>query len=433
MTPAHGHEAPLSALPLEEYEEIVIFDEWRSLRHVSSRSLTRTRELLQELGHEPDDVGHRTLGVVGSKGKGTTAAYASAALAGLGHRVGTVMSPGVVSNADRIRIDGVAVDNITRKRALQRIQQARERLPEASEESGYLAPTGLFIVMAMLMFAEAGVDVVVAEAGIGGASDDLSHWRLDGVAVTGIFAEHLDLLGPTLADVAADKAAVISADTQFCLSFAQTPEPAAVLQARCAATDTPLLSPDEDADLLTGHLPLGLQRHNAAVGISAGLQLHQLVQGRRSAEPPLQRGGSLRHAVESVNYPGRMSVHTTPGGRGCVVDSAVSGTGLAAALEFARSQLADVDQVLVCLPPSKDLSGFVDQLQNFGGRRVFVELTGAYTGMPDRADWPWEWVTQEALSELLETGDSLVAGTVLFTSLALRTLGAEAMRLFTLK
>ena len=104
------------------------------------------------------------------------------------------MSPGTVSNADRIRIDGVAIDDTVRRRALQRIQCAREQLPEVAQDSGYLAPTGLFMVMAMLIFAEAGVDVVVAEAGIGGASDDLSHWRLDAVAVTAVFGEHLDLL-----------------------------------------------------------------------------------------------------------------------------------------------------------------------------------------------------------------------------------------------
>ncbi|MGO1192347.1 MAG: hypothetical protein ACTMHH_00600 [Nesterenkonia sp.] len=432
MSPAEGHWAPLEALPLDEYEEIVVFDEWRTLRHHSSRSLTRTRALLDALGYEPHDTDHHILGVVGSKGKGTTAAYASACLAGVGHRVGTVMSPGTVSNADRIRIDGVAIDDTVRRRALQRIQCAREQLPEAAQDSGYLAPTGLFMVMAMLIFAEAGVDVVVAEAGIGGASDDLSHWRLDAVAVTAVFGEHLDLLGPTLADVAADKAAVITDDTQFCLSVAQSPEPAQVLRQRCAATGTPLIRPGERADQLASHLPPGLQRGNAALGIAAGMQLHQLGRGTRAAEPDEPRDSpQLATVLESVHYPGRMSVHTTAGGAGCVVDSAVSGAGLAAALEFARSQLTGVDQVLVCLPPNKDLGGFVNQLHDFDGRRVFVELPGAYTGMPDRADWPWEWVSQQALPDLLDAGNSLVVGTVLYTSLVLRTLGADADRLFT--
>lgn len=426
----------LEALSLEDYEEAVVFSEWRALRHVSSRSLERTAALMDALGYDPTAANHRTLGVVGSKGKGTAAAYASAALAGLGGRVGTVMSPGVISNADRIRINGEAVDEAARRRALGRIQQAKQQLPVAAHETGYLAPTGLFIVMAMLIFAEAEVDAVVAEAGIGGASDDLSHWRLDGVAVTGIFAEHLDLLGPTVADVAADKAAVITTDTGFCLSFAQSAEPAAVLQARCAATSTALLAPSAQAEELVSHLPASLQRENAALGVSAGLALAARTKGAAPAgtletaqQPPGEE--RLLRTVRSVSYPGRMSVHTTPSGRRCVVDSAVSGSGLAAALDFARSALGTVDQVLVCLPPAKDLAGFIAELEGLQCRRVFVELPDAYTGMPDRTDWPWEWVRQDALDQLLDSGDSLAVGTVLYTSLVLKTLGAEAQRLFT--
>src|SRR5699024_4693803 len=153
------------------------------------------------------------------------------------------MSSRVISDAYRIRVDCLTIGDSSTRDALLRIEWACERLAEASEQTGCLAPAGLFMVMAMLVFAEAGVDVVVAEAGIGGASDDLSHWRLDAVAVTAIFGEHLDLLGPPLADVAADKAAVITADTQVCLTGAQSPEPAEVLRQQCAATGTPLVTP----------------------------------------------------------------------------------------------------------------------------------------------------------------------------------------------
>ena len=448
----------LRVADLDQFEEEVVFSEWRALRRRATRSLARTRQLLEVLGCDPAAAPHRTLGVVGSKGKGTAAAYSSAALAGSGLRVGTVMSPGVVSNADRIRIDGVALDDETRRWALEQVQRGREQLPEATAESGYLAPTGLFIVMAMLVFAETGVQAVVAEAGIGGASDDLSHWPLDGVAVTGIFGEHLDLLGPEVADVARDKTAVITDETEFCLSFPQDPVPAAVLRARCEATGTSLLAPSPRAEGLVGHLPTGLQRTNAAVGVAAGLALADRLPGAASAgaqrhdeeksrsllpggdgegeernilrDAPPQVSQRLSRAVASVTYPGRMSVHTTPGGRRCVVDSAVSEAGLAAALAFAESRLPKVDLVLVCLPPSKDLTGFIRGLRDFAGRRIFVELPEAYTGMPDRSDWPWEWADQEALPGLLEAGDSLAVGTVLYTSHVLGLLGAEAQRLF---
>lgn len=419
---------------VDQLEEEVIFSEWRRLRTVSSRSLARTGLLMEALDYAPETVPHRTLGVVGSKGKGTAAAYASAALAGHGERVGTVMSPGVISNADRLRIDGEVLDERTRRRALERILWARQELPPATADSGYLAPTGLFIVLGMLVFQELQVDVVVAEAGIGGASDDLSHWALDGAAVTGIFAEHLDLLGPTVADVAADKAAVITESTQFCVSAEQSAQPQAVLQQCCTETGTPLLAPSEQARELVQHLPAGFQRQNAAVGISAGLALGALARPRSSSwgDAASDQCTTLSHTVRSVRYPGRLSLHRTAYGRQCVVDSAVSGPGLAAALQFAERQLVQLDQVLVCLPPGKDLSGFIAELSKWAGRKVFVELPGAYTGMPSRSEWPWEWATQESLPELLEAGTSLAVGTVLYTSLVLRTLNADVGRLFTL-
>lgn len=466
-------------MSIEALEEAVIFSEWRSLRQHSSRSLERTALLMRQLGYRPQEQRHRIIGVVGSKGKGTASAYASAALAGLGLRTGTVMSPGVLSHADRIRIDGAEMDQQVRRRALLRIQRAKEQLPAPTAETGYLAPTGLFLLMGFLIFAEAGVDVVVAEAGIGGASDDLSHWPLDAVVVTGIFGEHLDILGPGIADVARDKSAVITEHTQLAVSFPQRPEVADVIARRCAETSTRLVRTDDDApDLcsrLTAHLPEGFSRLNAALGVAAALavsrsrrlasesdaqpisQNHPVSSPAWEIDRAIAEGSgvsprqlpTLAETLRSVSYPGRLSVHQVPGGSGCVVDSAVSPEGLRGALEFAGRAVGPLHQLLVCLPPDKDLAGMVAELGAFGGRKVFVEMPGAYIGTPERSAWPdgpgWEWVRLEDLGEqgvhqapgsaqllgLLAEGTSLALGTVLFTSLVLRTLGVSAERLFT--
>ncbi|WP_150463056.1 folylpolyglutamate synthase/dihydrofolate synthase family protein [Nesterenkonia ebinurensis] len=485
------HHTRLAALPTEQLEEHVVFAEWRALRGVSARSLGRTRALMDVLGYDPQAAPHRTIGVVGSKGKGTACAYASAALAGLGHRVGTVMSPGVLSNADRIRMDGLVLESQVRRRLLLRIAQGQAQLPPATAETGYLAPTGLFLLMGFLAAAEAGCEVLVAEAGIGGASDDLSQWSLDAVVVTGIFAEHLDLLGPTVANIARNKAAVITTRTQLAVCCPQTPEVAEVIAQRCAETGTELAHANHDAGVLIPHLPEGFQRQNAAAGITAALRLSRSknaaaeqpapATSHLGAEkwqncdvagaelpphpdltPPMSHNMAdlsppLAHRVQtvlaSVRYPGRLSVHEVPDAASrsrCAVDSAVSGAGLRVALDFADQQLNHVDQVLVCLPPGKDLAGFIAELEGFPGQKVFVELPGAYTGTPDRSEWPtgpgWGWLRladlgaggvheaegSDDLLDLLRRGDSLAVGTVLFTSLVLRSLRADAEALFTL-
>lgn len=448
-------DAALALLPIAEYEEQVVFAEWRELRQVSSRSLPRMRALMELLDYCPEEAAHRTVGVVGSKGKGTATAYASAAASSGGSRVVTVMSPGVLSNADRIRVAGTAASEDLRRRALERIYAARLQLPPATESSGYLAPTGLFLLMGFLVAREVRADVVVAEAGIGGASDDLSHWPLDGVIVTGIFGEHLDLLGPAVEDVARDKSAVITARTQWVVTCPQTPSVQAILQARCQQIGAQLVTPEAARerwiDQAVSHLPVGFAQENAAAGVIAGVTI--------STSPLTETHVSKLSAVaRSVRYPGRLSVHEVPAGAGassvgtgrrCVVDSAVSRTGLRAALSCAEDQFGGAGQVLVCLPPSKDVAGFVAELDGFSGPKVFVEMPGAYVGTPERSEWPagpgWEWVRLDDLGgqgvhqaqgsaqllDLLHRADSLAVGTVLFTSLTLRTVGADAAQLFT--
>lgn len=412
----------LAELPIAELEEAVIFSEWRELRRASTRSLTRTAALMTALDYEPTQPPHQVIGVVGSKGKGTAAAYASAALAGLGYRVGTVMSPGAVSNADRIRIAGRVVEEPVRRRVLLQIESARRQLPPATAESGYLAPTGLFLLMGMMIFAQEGIDVAVAEAGIGGASDDLSHWPLKGVVVTGIFAEHLEILGPTVADVARDKASVVTSSTRFCVCFPQSAEVAQILIQRCSSREAVLLESGLWEYRMVEHLPAGFGRTNAALGVAAARAFHGVVGAEQEAD--------LLAALRSVQYPGRLSLHRF-GEQECVVDSAVSAAGLDAALDYCRQTWGHQDhQVLVCLPPSKDLAGFIQRLRQFPGRKVFVKIPGAYTGMPERDAWPWEWVTDDQLDSMLRQGHTLAAGTVLFTSLVLRTLKVDAERLF---
>ncbi|TLP75520.1 hypothetical protein [Nesterenkonia sphaerica] len=453
--PRADEQPPQTRQSLPELEEQVVFSEWRALRRKANRSLPRMRALMRVLDYTPEKATPRIIGVVGSKGKGTAAAYASAAAASRGMRVVTVMSPGVLSNADRIRINGVPAGKDLRGESLQALDHARQQLPAPTDVSGYLAPTGLFLLMGFLIAERVGADLVVAEAGIGGASDDLSHWPLETVVVTSIFGEHLDLLGPTVEDVARDKSAVITASTRRVVCCPQSAEVQAIIEQRCRRHGAELLSASGTAGTwlpqVVSHLPEGFARGNAAAGVLAGLYA-----AGEDVRLPAQDLPQLGAAAQSVHYPGRLSVHQVPPAasmdqaapRRCVVDSAVSQSGLRAALDFAESALAEPAQVLVSLPPGKDLPGFLQELKDRPGRKVFVELPGAYTGTPDRSAWPagpeWDWITlgdvggeavhlaaaSEQLLSLLRERDSLAVGTVLFTSLVLRSLGAQAQQLF---
>ena len=123
-----------------------IFNEWRTYRLIGKRSLTRARAFAETLGI---DLGLRRipiLGVVGSKGKGTAAIYASATLAAHGLRVGTITSPGLLTNRDRIRINGQALSERAYLALLHKIAWAKQQLRPIDIDHNYLSPTGIFIL-----------------------------------------------------------------------------------------------------------------------------------------------------------------------------------------------------------------------------------------------------------------------------------------------
>jgi dihydrofolate synthase/folylpolyglutamate synthase len=139
--------------------------------------------------------GPRSALVVGSNGKGTTAAMTAAALA-TGRKTGVFTSPHVLSIAERIVIDGKPIA-LAEMEAL-----SLEVAAVASAERGGFEH--LFL-MAALAFARAGCEAVVWEAGIGGRLDPT---RLVGAKVGALVSldlEHTALLGDTLFAIGADK------------------------------------------------------------------------------------------------------------------------------------------------------------------------------------------------------------------------------------
>ncbi|MGP8160092.1 MAG: hypothetical protein ACLQGJ_02540, partial [Candidatus Dormibacteria bacterium] len=181
------------------------------------RSLGRARALAPHLGVDFDDWRahpERVVTVVGSKGKGTAATFASAALAAAGLRVGTLTSPGLRSNRERIRVDGAAISRRDYEALVAEVAAIAVRMAEQLPDDGYLSPSGLFTLSALRHFAGRGCDVVVLEAGMGGASDEVALVSPGVVAVTGVLAEHLGLLGESVAAIAREKAGVITNATR---------------------------------------------------------------------------------------------------------------------------------------------------------------------------------------------------------------------------
>ena len=161
--------------------------------------LERTERMLAATG-DP----HRsfaTIHVGGTNGKGSVAATLARVLHEAGHRTGLYSSPHLTTFRERIRI---AEEPITED-AL--VAAAGELWPhiQAEQPSFFEATTAI----AMLALAHARVEVAVVEVGLGGRLDATNVIAPLLAVLTNVSLDHVQLLGDTVVEVAAEKAGII--------------------------------------------------------------------------------------------------------------------------------------------------------------------------------------------------------------------------------
>ncbi|MDB5070454.1 MAG: fgs1 [Candidatus Eremiobacteraeota bacterium] len=392
------------------------FREWRRRRPGDKRSLARARSFMRLLGIE--DVRVPILTVVGSKGKATTAVYAAATLAAHGLKAGLLTSPPIIENRERFRVGGVAIGAADYELLSRRLDGLLAQLP-ATEDGGYLSPTGLFTMMGVRYMVDAGCDVLVLEAGLGGRSDEVSLFGAQAVAITRIFGEHADIIGPTIADIAADKAGVVGESTKAVISIHQSAEVAGIIAGRVSEMGSRLeyLDPPGGRDEVEGGSAIvsakGVSYHNARLGVRAASELAQLL--AMNAIAPER----LRSVLATVSTPGRLSVHLDASGRTWIVDAAIDGVGAAAALRYCELNYGAPTTILVSIPDSKDVAGVRSALSGYGC--VPVKLAEEHLSFGVEL-WETPLVDVEDVEQHIRGDRVLALGTWSFVSIILHRL-----------
>lgn len=157
--------------------------------------------LLSRLGNPHLDF--PSIHVAGSNGKGSVCVQLSAAACASGLTTGLFTSPHLVTVEERIRIDGRPISPETFDKLLSSVRDAAEMDPECSPT--YFETTFL---VAMIAFSEAGIERGIIETGLGGRLDATRMVEADLCILTTISKEHSEFLGDTLAEIAAEKAAI---------------------------------------------------------------------------------------------------------------------------------------------------------------------------------------------------------------------------------
>ena len=229
--------------------------------------LERLQTALAELGHP--ERRFAAVQVAGTNGKGSISTMLERIAAAAGIRCGLYTSPHLLSWCERIRLPGGLIAEAELRRLLQALQ------PLALRHD--LTPFELVTAAAFQAFAEAGVELVVLEVGLGGRLDATTvHPDRQVLALASIGLDHTEHLGPTLAAISAEKAGVLHAGA-VAVSGPQAPEAAAVLERQAAALGCDLrwvepLPPEAQGGPRLG-LAGDLQRHNAAVALGAAQAL----------------------------------------------------------------------------------------------------------------------------------------------------------------
>ena len=160
--------------------------------------LERTRTLLAALG-DPH-LAYPVLHIAGTNGKGSSVATADALLRAKGLKVGRYTSPHLVDFRERIVVDGVPIPEIEVVAFIEAFTPTVERIGASFFE----ATTAL----ALLHFAKSGVDVALVETGLGGRLDSTNVVAPRAAGVTSRGFDHMEYLGPTLRDIASEKAGI---------------------------------------------------------------------------------------------------------------------------------------------------------------------------------------------------------------------------------
>ncbi len=173
----------------------------------------------------------RSIHVVGTNGKSSTTRMTAAILERHGLRTGVYLSPHLVSYTERVRIGERDISTHAFAAAIARAAWAAERVNRTLAEDDHVTQFELLTAAAFWELAEQEVDVAVVEAGLGGRYDATSVVESSITVLTNVGLEHTRWLGPTVADIAAEKLAVLRPETTLVLGAKLDPEVLALAEA----------------------------------------------------------------------------------------------------------------------------------------------------------------------------------------------------------
>jgi dihydrofolate synthase / folylpolyglutamate synthase len=308
--------------------------------------LDRMRRLMTALGSPQERFG--SIHVAGTNGKSSTVRMTAAILRRHGLNVGAYLSPHLVSFNERIRVDDEDLDPDRFGAAVARAARAAEKVNRTLEEGDRVTQFEALTAAAYSELGEAGVDVAVIEAGLGGRYDATNVIPSRVQVLTNVGLEHTRWLGPTIADVAAEKLDIVRPGGTLVVGADLDGEAMALARRVSASRDAKLVVAPAETGLEL--LAQGAhQQRNFAVARAAAEAFHGALDDAAVV------------AAAATLVPGRFQV--VDENPVTVVDGAHNAAGMAALAQSLRSFAAG-RRVVACVSvlDDKDAAGMLREL-----------------------------------------------------------------------
>jgi dihydrofolate synthase/folylpolyglutamate synthase len=315
--------------------------------------------------------------VTGTNGKGSTAKILTELFMADGLTVGTYTSPNLARVNERLARNGEPIDDHELAEVLGSLRELEPLLSERTTRFELLTAA------AFRWFADSPVDVAVIEVGLGGRWDATNVVEPEVAVITNVSYDHVEILGPTLLDIATEKAGIIKPGSRVIVGETD-PELLAVFMGaadECGAAETWVRGVEfgcTESRVAVGGRLLDL-RTPAAHYPEVFLSLHGAHQGDNAAcavaaaeaffGAPLAPE-VVEHALSSVRVPGRMEIV----GRSPVIvlDGAHNVAGAQALARALVDELAPSDDTvaLIGMLQGRDPSAMLEALRPAGVRTV---------------------------------------------------------------
>lgn len=317
------------------------------------KTLDRVAPLMSYLGDPQDKT--RVIHIAGTSGKTSTAYFTAALMSTTGKKVGLTVSPHVDSITERVQVNGAPLSDKTFCGYLSEFLQLIEVAPI---KPSYFE---LLTAFSFWVFEREAVDYAVIETGLGGLFDATNIVsRPDKVCViTDIGFDHMNILGNTIEQIAAQKAGIIQRHNSV-IMYAQSAAVNQVFKVQADVADAELILTTEEAANKAYGISLApetpeFQRRNWLLARSA----FQYVQERDNL-PAVE--ASVLSDTQSLQVPGRMD-HRQVGDTLIVMDGAHNGQKMETFLRsFSHAYPDEKPAVLIALKEGKEPSAVAPML-----------------------------------------------------------------------